>query len=198
MMDFKKETAKVLLESGEKIAQMIAQESFDLWKRKDFRMFIDFDHQTQTEQDRIFNELEVSLIGLYVLHFDDAIENATDQAKLLVFKGLREGIQTGFLKVLGDTGVEVKYLKDWEKLVNLRLKEYRDDYKIAMKMSAKDKSFDKKDADLRPAWARAETLKIDCLSHIRRGNFDEKDPLWKFLTKWFITMDARLNPLMAA
>jgi len=195
VIDFKKETAKVLLESGEKIAQMIAQESFDLWSRKDFRMFIDFDHQTQTEQDRIFNELEVSLIGLYVLHFDNAIETATDQAKVLVFKGLREGIQTGFLKILSDNGVEVKFLKMWEGLIKTRVKEYREDYKIAMKMSAKDKSFAIKDADLRPAWARAETLKIDCLSHIRRGNFDEKDPLWKFLTKWFITMDARLNPL---
>lgn len=198
MVDFKKETTKMLLESGERIAQMIAQESFDLWQRKDFRLYIDFDHQTQTEQDRIFNELEVSLLGLYTLHLDNAIEKTNDEAKRIVYKGLAAGMKTGFLKVLGGAGVEVKFLKMWEKLVEMRIKEYREDYKLAMKISTKDRNFSGKDADLRPAWARAETLKIDCLSHVRRGKFDEKDPLWKFFTKWFITMDARLTPLTSA
>ncbi len=105
MIDFKKETAKMLLESGERIAQMIAQESFNLWERKDFRMYINFDNIDQTEQDRIFNELEVSLLGLYVLHFDYAVDNSKDKAKTIVYKGLREGIQTGFLKFMGDQGI---------------------------------------------------------------------------------------------
>lgn len=194
MEDLKKKIAVMMLDAGQKIAQMIASDSFELWQRKDFRMYIEFHKLDQTEQDRIFNELEVSLIGLYVLRLDQAIIGSPRE-KEIAFKALREGIQGGFLKLLSDSGVESKFIKQWEVLMDMRLKEYREDLKIAMKMSEKDKNFEGKDASLRPAWARAETMKIDCLSHIRRGRFDEKDPLWKFLTKWFITMDARLNPL---
>lgn len=194
MRDLKTEIATMMLGAGENIAKMIAHESFELWKRKDFRLYIDFDHLDQAEQDRIFNELEVSLIGLYVLHLDQAIDGAPKE-KEIAFKALRAGIQEGFLKLLSDSGVNEKFVRQWKILVDMRLKEYRGHLKIALKESLKDKNFKGKDAGLRPAWARVETIKIDCLSHIRRGKFDEKDPLWKFLTKWFITMDARLNPL---
>lgn len=184
----------MMLEAGERIAQMIAAESFELWQRKDFRLYIDFDHLDQREQDRIFNELEVSLIGLYVLRLDQAIQSAPKE-KEIVLKALRAGIKEGFLKVLSDGGVEEKYIRQWKSLIDMRLKEYREDLATAMKMSEKDKNFKGEAESLRSAWARAETLKIDCLSHIRRGKFDETDPLWKFLTKWFITMDARLSPV---
>ena len=173
---------------------MIASESFELWQRKDFRMYVDFDHQTQEEQDRIFNELEVSLIGLYILRLDHAIIGAPKD-KEITFKALRAGIKEGFLKLQSDAGVEEKYIKVWDQLIEKRLKEYREHIKITMEQSENDKNFKGKDTDLRPTWARVETMKIDCLSHIRRGKFDEKDPLWKFLTKWLITLDARLAPL---
>jgi predicted transport protein len=194
MMDLKKEIAKMMLEAGERIAQMIASEAFELWQRKDFRIYIEFHKLDQTEQDRIFNELEVSLIGLYVLRLDQAIQNAP-QEKAIAFKALKAGIQEGFLKFMGDQGVEQKFVNQWKLLMDIRLKKYREHLKIAMKMSEKDKNLKGKDSNLRPAWARVETIKIDCLSHIRRGKFDQHDPLWKFLTKWFITMDSRLSPI---
>lgn len=53
----------------------------------------------------------------------------------------------------------------------------------------------KKDDSLRTIWARIETITIDCLSHIRRGDVKEDDPLWKLLRKWIITLDAQLTPL---
>lgn len=194
MTNLKKEIARMMLEAGENIAKMIASESHQLWQRKDFRMYVDFDNLSQTEQDRIFNELEVSLIGLYVLRLDQALIDASEE-KTIAFRGLKASIQEGFLKLLEDTGLENKHVKQWEKLIDIRLKEYRKDLKIALKESLNDPQFKGKDSDLRPTWARIETIMIDCLTHIRRGEIEENDPLWKFLRKWFITLDVRLTPL---
>ena len=194
MKNLKTEIAGKMLEAGENIAKMIASESFELWQRKDFRFYVDFENQDQTEQDRIFNELEVSLIGLYVLRLDQAIVGVPEEI-VIAFKALRASIQEGFLKLLEDKGVDNKFVKQWKVLMDLRLKEYREHLKYVLEESLKDKNFREKDAELRSTWARVETMKIDCLTHIRRGKFDEKDPLWKFLTKWFITLDARLAPL---
>jgi len=69
-------------------------------------------------------------------------------------------------------------------------------YKIALKEAEKMKEFEKEDKRLKFAWARIETITVDCLSHIRRGEVKEGDPLWKLLRKWFITQDAQLTPVL--
>ncbi|MDO8499000.1 MAG: hypothetical protein Q7S44_04410 [bacterium] len=51
----------------EKVAEIVAQASYDLWKDEEFRKMVNFETLSQTEQDRIFNELEVTLLGLVFL-----------------------------------------------------------------------------------------------------------------------------------
>lgn len=194
-MDLKKESAKMLAESSSAIAQLIAGKAFEFWQRKDFRMYVDFNSIGQTEQDRIFNELEVSLIGLFTIHFNQAQEGAIPEKKI-VFKSLEKDLPKAFLQYMAESGIEKKYLKVWEKLIDVRLKEYNQHLKWVLKESLKSKEFDGKDADLRQDWARIETITIDCLTHIRRGKVEEKDPLWKLLRKWFITTGAIIYPLM--
>lgn len=194
MKDLKGGIAKMMLGAGENIAQMIASESFELWQRKDFRFYIDFDNIGQTEQDKIFNELALSLIRLFVLRLDQTPPGLPEE-KAMTFRALSVSIQEGFLKILEDSGVERKFIKQWEELIDMRLKEYREDLKLAMKESLKDKNFKGKDAYLKQIWARVETITIDCLTHIRRGKVEKKDPLLNFLKRWFITLDVRLAPI---
>ncbi len=190
----KTEITQMLVKSGKNLAQIVASSSFDFWKRADFRLYVNFKGITQTEQDRMFNELEVSLLGLFALHLDHVQSNTQGELKL-VLKTLQKELVAGFLALFFDLDVEEKYVHEWQQLIDLRFDEYRRDFKAALKESESLKEF-KGDEELRIAWARTETITIDCLTHIRRGEVEEKDPLWKLLQKWFITLDASLNPIL--
>lgn len=183
--------------SAGKISESVASFAFDVWQRKDFRLYVNFPNITQTEQDRIFNELEVSILGLLILKIDYFIsEEDKEFAKVLLY--FRSKLIEGFLNIFRNLKVEEKLVKQWEKLIDLRLKEYKEHFAIAIKESAKAPEFKKDKQYLRIDWARIETITIDCLSHIRRGRIEENDPLWKFLRKWFIDLEGKFSPLTDA
>lgn len=196
MINLKHETAKLLAGASHNIAQMIAGSAFEFWQRKDFRLYVNFGNISQTEQDRMFNELEVSLLGLFMLQFDNAVESVKEEEKKLVFKSFQKDLPSAFLQLFAENGVEKKYIDIWEKLIDMRLKEYREDQKSAIKESSKWKEFQGDREEIKIQWARIETITIDCLSHLRRGEVKKEDPLWKLLRKWFMNLDTELSPMM--
>lgn len=196
-MRVNKEIIEILDYTAEKLAEAIASFAFDVWSRKDFRLFVNFPNISQTEQDRIFNELEVSILGLLILKFDDSISRK-DKEFALMLEYFEDKLIQGFINLFRNLKVEEKFVKQWKILIDMRLVEYRKDYKIAIKESGKMKELDKKEESLKISWARIETITIDSLTHIRRGSIEEKDPLWKFLRKWFINLESKLNPLTEA
>ena len=195
MKNIQSETSKIFIESARALAQVVASSSFEFWKRKDFQLYVDFGNLPQTEQDRMFNELEVSVLGLFFLHFDYAVL-AADKEYKAALKFLQKEIIAAFLTLFRDLKIEEKFVKQWEELIDMRLKEYGEDFKIAFKESSQMAEFKGDEEDLRFAWARIETITIDCLTHIRRGKVEEKDPLWKLLRKWLITLNGQLNPII--
>ena len=195
-MKVNEEIIEMLDHAAEKLAEAVASLSFDVWSRKDFRLFVNFPNISQTERDRIFNELEVCILGLMVLKFDDGISKKDKEFGLMLVHFENKLIE-GFLNLFRNLKVEEKYVKQWRTLIDMRLSEYRKDYKIAIKESEKMKELDENE-DLKISWARIETITIDCLTHIRRGTVEERDPLWKFLRKWFISLESKLAPLTSA
>lgn len=198
MKDIKRETAKLLVGASQNLAQVVASSSFEFWQRPDFRLYVNFGNISQTEQDRMFNELEVSVLGLFILHLDHAVLEADQEERRIVFSALQNDLASGFLQVHSDAGVEKKFVDQWNTLIEIRLKEYREDFKTALSESSKWKEFKDEREKMKISWARIETITIDCLTHIRRGDVKEGDPLWKLLRKWFITLDAQLYPLTQA
>lgn len=196
VINLKHETAKLLAEASHNIAKMIAGSAFEFWQRKDFRLYVDFGNISQTEQDRMFNELEVSLLGLFMVQFDNAVETAKEEEKKLVFKSFQKDLPSAFLQLFVENGVEKKYIDIWKKLINMRLKEYRADLKTAIKESSKWKEFQSDREEIKIQWARIETITIDCLSHLRRGEVKKDDPLWKLLRKWFVSLDTKISPMI--
>lgn len=188
------EMTRMLHESGKGIAQLAANSAFEFWQRKDFRLYVDFPHLSQTEQDRMFNEFEVSVLGLFYLQLEGAMAE-TDKDYAVVLRIIRDEMVDGFLEIMSEAGVEKRYVKQWKVLIDMRLKEYQEDLKLAKKESSKWDEF-KGDEDARMVWARIETITIDCLSHIRRGDVKEGDPLWKLIRKWLVTLDTQLHPII--
>lgn len=183
----------MLTGTSKNLAQVAASSSFEFWQRKDFRLYVAFDTLSQTEQDRMFNELEVSVLGLFTLFFDDLI-SVSEKEQKKVFQTLRDELRYGFLDLFQELEVEKKFIKTWKKLIDMRFAEYRKDFTSALQESEKWEEF-KKDKKHHRVWARVETITIDCLSHIRRGEVKEADPLWKLLRKWFVSLEAMIYPM---
>ena len=193
MVNLQKKTAELLLKSSQRIAQVIPSASFEFWERKDFRLLVDFNRLSHTEQDRMFNELEVSLIGLFDLHLTYIASIAQPEFKK-VFTLLQKELITSFISVMSQHGVELKHINIWQALIDIRLKEYWKDYRVVLKEASSWEEFAGNDA-MRLHWARIETITIGCLQHIQQGNVNKNDKLWKLLRLWFITLDTNLSSL---
>ena len=138
----------------------ISQSGFEFWQDSEFRKLVSFDSLSQTEQDRIFNEVLVTGLGLLVLYLDSAV------AEIALTK-------------------HQVYFDKLQKLIDMRLEENREDYQLALGESSNWKEFNG-DLKMRKTWAQIETVTIDGLSHIRRGKVKKDDPLWKMLRFWLL------------
>lgn len=188
------DVSEMLVEASKNLAQFVASTSFEFWQRKDFRLYVNFPNISQTEQDRMFNELEVSALGLIHLNLRDGV-TVGKKGQAEVLKILDREVVESFLGIMHDAGIQKKFLSQWEKLIALRFKEYEGDLVIARKESKKWEELGK-DEQIKNSWSRIETITIDCLTHIRRGKVEEKDPLWKLLRQWCITVDTTVSPII--
>ena len=156
---------------------------------------IDFDKISQTEQDRIFNELEVSFLGLFYLYLDNLSSQLENQEEKALVEQLKPALKKGFISLYEDLKIEKKFIDIWKELINMRFEEYEKDFKLLIKEGKKAKEISKackvikNDEKFGLFWARNQTITLACLQHIRRGKLDHKDPLRKYLQDWVVNVD---------
>ncbi len=80
--------------------QIIAEASFSFWNTKSFRALVNFEKIDQTEQDRIFNELEVTGLGLAALY--------SVQLKSLA---IQNEVVNSFMDIMHGLPIEKKFIK---------------------------------------------------------------------------------------
>ena len=186
---------EILDKLGQALANVVARVSFMLWEKKEFREMIDFDKISQTEQDRIFNELEVSFLGLFYLYLDNLSTQLENQAEKALVEQLKPALKKGFISLYEDLKIEKKFIDIWKELINMRFEEYKKDFKLLMKEGKKEKEIRKackvikNDEKFGLFWARNQAITLACLQHIRRGKLDHKDPLRKYLQDWVVNVD---------
>lgn len=69
----------------------------------------------------MFNELEVSVLGLFTLHLDHAVSEALEKERKIVFFALQKDLASGSLQVLSNAGVEKKFVDQWFVTLNAQL-----------------------------------------------------------------------------
>lgn len=179
---------EILNRLGQVLANAVARVSFMLWEKKEFKEMIDFDKISQTEQDRIFNELEVSFLGLFYLYLDNLSSQLEEGMEKELVEKLKPALKKGFISLYEDLKIEKKFVDIWKELINMRFEEYEKDFQLLMKEGKKIKKM-KEDEKLKLFWARVETITLACLQHIRRGKLEHKDPLRKYLQDWVVNVD---------
>jgi hypothetical protein len=187
------ETARALLQVGNVSA-------FKLFQDRKFRRSAGFDQLSQTEQDRIFNELVVASIVLIML-----ILEAPDLRVAAELRGylsaLNKRIPEAHLDYLKSLGVEKKYIQQWEKLIDMRYEEYsRDRHDVraaAMQIESSEKRLDLDDLSKIQMLVPVQAVAIGCHHHICRSKTEGRDDLFKLtlrsLSGLYIQLRVRLE-----
>jgi len=163
-------------------SQAAASTAFQLFKDERFRKLAEFDRLSQTEQDRIFNELVVANLVLIMLTFEAPdLRLANEYREYLV--EVKKWIPQAYVQNLRDLGIEAKYLQDWEKLIDMRYEEYaRDRHDVraaAMELESKERSLNMNTLSKIQMLVPVEVAAIGCHHHICRGKTTGKDELFK-------------------
>ena len=166
------------------LAQAGASAAFQLFKDKRFRKLAGFDRLSQTEQDRIFNELVVANLVLFMLVFEAPDLRVANESRDYL-AGLKKRIPQAYVQNLRDLGIEARYLRDWEKLIDMRYEEYaRDKHDVraaAMELESTERSLNMESLSKIQMLVPVEAVAIGCHHHICRGETKGKDDLFKLI-----------------
>jgi hypothetical protein len=177
--------AKIMAASLDRAA---SQKAFQIFNDKKFRAFLNFDQLEKIEQDRIFNELVVNAIVLLMMTLEAPdIRNLEELKEYFLL--VKEELPRAHRDLLASYGIEKRYLKDWDKLIQMRYEEYDKDKlelrKAAMELEAKERGDLTVDGleDIQ-LFLPVHTVAIGCHHHLCRGKTDGKDELFKLILKY--------------
>jgi hypothetical protein len=166
------------------LSQAAASAGYQLFKDKQFRKLADFGRLSQTEQDRIFNELVVANLVLFMLVFEAPDLRVVNEYRDYL-AGLKKRIPQAYVQNLRGLGIEAKYLQDWEKLIDMRYEEYaRDKHDVraaAMEVESKERSLNMDALSKIQILVPVQTVAIGCHRHICRGETKGKDDLFTLI-----------------
>ena len=182
------------------LAQAAAGFAYELFRDKQFRRLAGFERLSQTEQDRIFNELVVSFLALIML-LVEAPDLRGDKEFRDYLAGLNKRIPKAYCDILKSLGVDGGGLRDWEKLIAIRYEEYtRDKHDVraaAMQIESAEKGLDLDGLSKIQMLVPVQAVAIGCHHHICRGETGGRDELFKLtlksLSKFYVELRVRLE-----
>ncbi|HEY3306672.1 MAG TPA: hypothetical protein VGL70_24385 [Candidatus Binatia bacterium] len=182
------------------LAEAAAGAAYELFCDKEFRRLANFERLSQTEHDRIFNELVVASIVLIML-----LVEAPDLRVSKEFKdylvGLSKAVSKAHVDSLRKLGIEGNHLRDWKKLITMRYEEYtRDKHDVraaAMKIESSERGLDLDGLSKIQLLVPVQAVAIGCHHHICRGDTTGSNELFKLtlksLSKFYVELRIRLE-----
>jgi HD superfamily phosphohydrolase len=187
-------------ETAAALAQAAASSAFHLFRDAQFRRLARFTQLSQTEQDRIFNELVLASLVLVMLMFE-APDLRIPRESRDYLAGVKEKIPKAYLDNLKNLGVEAEHIRDWDKLISMRYEEYaRDRHDVraaAMEIESSEKSLDLDSLSKIQMLVPVQAVAIGCHHHICRGETQGQDELFKCalssLSRFYVELRVRIE-----
>jgi hypothetical protein len=161
-------------EAARRIVNRILRSAFRLFRNPGFKKSAGFDTLSQTEHDRIFNELEVTGLAMCTLMTEMMAQITERRERSAFFGRVKDELPKRFKKFLKEIGIEQKHMEVWGKLIDLRLDEFY------------EKRIEFRDALPKPEEGNpwVPLCATACLFHIRRGESIPHDPLFPLIFRW--------------
>lgn len=173
------------------VREAVAVKSYGLWKDGQFRDVVGFSKLTNKEQDKIFNNLQITAL-LYVLFFLEEKAKKGRDGSGVVYSNVAEYTVQAFLEMMSEAELTEREVRLWQKLIATREREYKKDLKYILKESEKWDVFEGRDKLLRETWGRVVTLSFGLLKHVREEGDPIRDPLWVLVRRWLVGIEAEL------
>lgn len=167
--------------------------AFHVFNDPQFREKADFENLSQEEQDRIFNELEVSSICscLFIIERRELIIGNRD---FHFWKEVCKYLPESLKKRLLGYGVDEENAGLLKKLIKMRKDEYEKISDNLLEYMDNDEKF--KDVGKRISkeiLSQANSIAIGTIDHIRRGKLKKGDKLIKYFHSWLIPLDIKIT-----
>lgn len=175
------------------LVRRAATSGYMVFRNEQFRKMIDFETQSQEEQDRIFNELTVTAIVYLMRMVEDSFDRVKPERQHF-WRDLKKMTPDVFVTWLSGVGVPRELTHIWKKLIDMRYEEYvkgQQETRAAWKKAFAEHP----DKDvLTDHVARLESVTVGSLLHITRGkaSTDPSDPLRRHLRTWLSTLEYKL------
>lgn len=159
--------------------------AFKFFQDKAFRKEINFEKIEQVEQDRIFNELEITFVGFLYLLIENALDYLPVERKDY-WHSVKSSVFPRFVNWFKELEIEDAHIKTWEKLIDLRLDEYKRGLQETRDIWKKAIKEDNSGANKRLVNETVilGSVAISGMVHIRRGKSSSDDPLKKMMGSW--------------
>ena len=172
--------------TADALVRAAAGSAFELFRDTEFRRLASLEQLSQTEQDRIFNELVVASVVLIMLLLEAPdLRMATDFRAYCA--ELRARIPRAHVSQLRSLGIEGEHLREWERLITMRYEEYaRDRHDVraaAMHIESLEKSLSVDGLSKIQLLVPVQATAIGCHHHVCRGNTDGRDELFKAILR---------------
>lgn len=172
--------------TADALVRAAAGSAFQLFRDTAFRRLADLERLSQTEQDRIFNELVVASVVLIMLLLEAPDIRIANEFRTYCAE-LRVRIPRAHVSQLRSLGVEGEHLRDWERLIAMRYEEYaRDRHDVraaAMDLESSEKGLTVDGLSKIQLLVPVQAAAIGCHDHVCRGNAGGRDELFKTILR---------------
>lgn len=178
----------VIASSGHILDEIILPSVFTTFKAERFRELANFKKLPVSEQDRIFNELEVAgiCLAIFYLRLRKSLVNSEDYQ---FWQEVERHLPKQLQKILIGYGTDGANAKKMGQLIDERREEYEEIASQAWEASDNLKSeFRNLAPEMKTFAARAQATAVGTVDHIRRGKIKEGDPLIKYLVAWLMAL----------
>ena len=167
-----------------KIVLQSSRSAFRVFRNEDFRAELNFYTLSQQEQDRIFNELEVTAFVQIYFQTETLIKFHEDSFKHYL-KMIKENLKLAHQNILKSSGVEDEHLLTWNKLIDMRLDEYRKDFN--------EHRSELPNVEEHNPWILVTA--VGGYDHITRGRGKPEDPAYRRIVKWLFKLSDDTNKI---
>lgn len=186
--------AKLIKRTSRELMDLVAKSAFRVFRDEEFRRQFNFSKIEQVEQDRLFNELEVTALCLLLFVLEEAEEWVRTE-RIIFWQRVRQRIVKDFLGWLRELKIAPQYISLWKKVIEMRYKEYKEWLpKIYQGAGIADPKFiESTDERRKTTYTRFMTIAIGAIHHLRRGETNPKDPFFKEVRTWLEVLNHQLE-----
>lgn len=172
--------------TSDRWANFIVKETAELagkvFNDNQFQKMAKVNELDQEEQNRIFNEVQVSGL-VYGIIFIEQKRKYLGENRAALWREVAEKIPKSFCNWLSELGIEKEYADTWKKLIYLRLSEYQEGIFEIKNVLEKELKNDPRE-NIKEILYSLESVAISGMLHITRGKAEPGDPLKRHMMTW--------------